>query len=545
MQYFVRFLLALIATWAPISQADWVNLNGSQVASNIAEIYVLDDQVKVKLEVYIGDLEKFSELLPDEWLKDPGDRRPSLEQRMQIFATERLQFITGEGVKLPARLALLEPRMRVERQSPAAGTINLITRQSVKGPPADKRVLYAEIIYPFEKRPTKLTIVPPMDVHGMVSTDIGFVVYHQALPIIDFRYLSQPAKLNLDWEDPWYSKFDNKTLSRHFKYPLLLYLYVEPRQIRLESLMRINDIAALTGFNVDATTGSKDRYLLLREHIGNYYSNRDALQIDGVPFKPDSIRVEFLNVALAGLKVAGNTATIDESSLLVGVSQQYLIEALPQKIESSWPYFNERINRIPVLVTDPVGPFMNLIDADDPKFEWQNFLKKYTDPLIHPVTVETGWSLSLPIVGNTKLLNRMPDDQQAQQIIDGVLENIRVAFIEKEPGRFVRVLREVSSSTDVEALQKELAKLFSPRVTDGGGSSSVQAFYELKISSMRELDDPDGFSATINGFADISAQHWGHTDRRQFQFQLLIDLVEVGQQWVLADLTVVDIKEAL
>jgi hypothetical protein len=309
--------------------------------------------------------------------------------------------------------------------------------------------------------------------------------------------------------------------------------------------MRVGDIAALTGFNVDASELSvEDKHLLLRKHIQNYYADKKTLQIDGDSYKPDAIRVEFLNVTLASLKLADINSAIEESSLLVGVSQQYLVAGLPQKIDSVWPYFHRRVDRIRVVVTDPVGPLTSLIDADDPQFGWQNFLKKYTEPLMHPVEVNTGWSISIPFVGETKILNWMPDEQQASQIINDVFDNIRVAFIEKEPASFARALGEVISSNQARTLQKELAKLFSPRVAGAGGTSSVQAFYDLKINGMRELDNPDGFGATISGFADISAQHWGHTDRRQFQFQLLLDLIEVNQQWRLADLTVVDIKEA-
>ncbi len=60
---------------------------------------------------------------------------------------------------------------------------------------------------------------------------------------------------------------------------------------------------------------------------------------------------------------------------------------------------------------------------------------------------------------------------------------------------------------------------------------------------MRELDDPDGFSATISGSAFIKAQHWGHVDQRRIEFQALLDLVEDNKQWKLADLTLIDIKE--
>ncbi len=169
--------------------------------------------------------------------------------------------------------------------------------------------------------------------------------------------------------------------------------------MRLESLLRFTDIAELTDFDVDDSGLSiGDKRRLLQEHIKNYYADEDTLEIDGKFFKPDSIRVEFLHATLTGLKVIDIETAIHESSLLVGVSQQYLVAALPQKIDSRWPFFNQRINRIPVVATDPVGPFMSLIDEDDPEFGWQNFLKKYTDPELYPVDVNTGWSFTIPFV---------------------------------------------------------------------------------------------------------------------------------------------------
>jgi hypothetical protein len=542
--YFRFFLIGLLILWAPFLRADWMNLTGAETALNIVEIYILDDHIKVKLEVFIGDLEKFEELIPDEWFKDSAGKRPSLEQRMQAFATQRLQFITDEGVTLPAKLELVEPRQRVDRQSAYAGMINPLTRRRAQEAPADKRVLYAEIIYPFDGKPDQLKIIPPLDDQGFVTATIGFVAYHHAVPIIDFRFLGQTATLNLDWQDPWYTSFDNKNLSRHHKYPLMLYLYVEPRQVRLESLLRFTDIAELTDFSVDdSQLSDKDKRQLLQQHVKNYYADKDTLEIDGVFFKPESIRVEFLHATLTGLKVIDIETAMDEPSLLVGVSQQYLLTALPQRIDSLWPYFNQRINRIPVVVTDPVGPLMSLIDKDDPEFGWQNFLKQYSEPTLHPVDVNTGWSIRIPYLGETKIVNWLPEEQEALDIVNAVLENVRVAFIEKDPARFSLVLGQVISSEQVGVLQKELAKLFSPNVT-GGGTSSVQSFSDMQINGMRELDDPDGFSATISGSARISAKHWGHIDQRQFQFQLLLDLIEVDQQWSLADLTVVDIKQA-
>ena len=125
---------------------------------------------------------------------------------------KRLQFIADEGVRLPAKLERIEPRNRVDHQSAFVGMINPMTRQRVGEAPADKRVLYAEIICPFDRKPKHLQIVPPIDERGIVSATIGFLAYHKGLPIVDFRYLGEAVNMNLDWHDPWYTKFDNKNL---------------------------------------------------------------------------------------------------------------------------------------------------------------------------------------------------------------------------------------------------------------------------------------------------------------------------------------------
>ena len=492
MKPFFRYnLAAILILWSPFLKADWMNLTGAETAQNIAEIYVLDDHVKVNLEVYVGDLEKFEELVPDGWIQESSTKRPSLEQRMQTFSTKGLQFITDKGVMLPASFELVEPRIRVDRQSLFSGMINPMTRQRVKGAPEDGRVLYAEIIYPFpdnDKTPEQLKIIPPLNDSGIATANIGFVAYHKAVPITDFRYLGRPATLNLDWQDPWYTKFENKNLTRHHKYPLMLYLYVEPRQVRFESLLRINDITELTGFNFEGSNAkNEDKYQLLKDFIEFYFTDRALLRIDGDSFKPDSIRVEFLTATLAGLRVVENASMVDEPSLLVGVSQTYYREKLPQNIKGTWQYFNQRIKRIPVIVTDPVGPLKTLIGKDDAEFGWQNFLKKYSEPVIRPVVVDTGWSVNIPYVGATKIFNQLPDQEQALSIVSGVLENVRIAFIEKEPAKLSRALSEVVSTDNVKFLHKELAKLFSPQVT-GGAVGAVQHFDEIQISAMRELE---------------------------------------------------------
>ena len=76
--------------------------------------------------------------------------------------------------------------------------INPYTRQRVPEAPADKRVLYAEIVYPFTGKPSSLTFIPPQDEEGSTQVSIGFIAYHKSVPVIDFRYLGAPAQCDVE-----------------------------------------------------------------------------------------------------------------------------------------------------------------------------------------------------------------------------------------------------------------------------------------------------------------------------------------------------------
>ena len=68
-QMFSSFLRRLIFSLVILglafqASADWINLSGSEAAPNIAEIHVMDDHIRLVLEVYVGDLKLFEDLLP-------------------------------------------------------------------------------------------------------------------------------------------------------------------------------------------------------------------------------------------------------------------------------------------------------------------------------------------------------------------------------------------------------------------------------------------------------------------------------------------------
>ena len=93
---FRLFILGLVLCFhGQHSSADWINLTGAETAPNIAEIYVLEDRVKLVLEVYVGDLELFEALVPDDWMIDKASaaERPSQEARLREFAQQTFRVV--------------------------------------------------------------------------------------------------------------------------------------------------------------------------------------------------------------------------------------------------------------------------------------------------------------------------------------------------------------------------------------------------------------------------------------------------------------------
>lgn len=593
MRLLIRVILAsyaaAIGALVPAAYADWMNLTGAETAPNIAEISVLDNRVEVLLEIYIGDLDTFADLIPDDLRKDAGEGRPSESERMAHFSNRVFTILGSDDEPLPAELKLVEPRLRVDRKSPFAGMINPQTRRPVPGPPADKRVLYAELDYPFEGQPETLTFSPPKDARGNPAVSIGFIAYHKTVPIIDFRYLGGDAVVTLDWNDPWYSAFENPILKRHHKDALMSFLYVEPREVRHEVLVRVRDLQDWTdlGLRGSAIIGP-DAQARVKDRARAFFEARNPLRIEGMPFKPASSRAEFLNISLTGLQVIEEDKPLELSTAIIGVILSYPVEQLPQNVTVAWELFNERTVRIPTTAIDPAGPLMSFIDADNPTIEWKNFLKTYVEPKVAPVEIDAGGSFDVPVASLGLLLGSLlaaglaarpsylprvawgaaslccvvgailllrvtvvdvvnpfagpPDEPLSARIITAVLGNLHTAFLERTEPELRQALSVVVAEEGFADIEAELSRALTIQIA-GGGIARINSVEDLVVKDLAALEGRTGFRSLAEWTALASAAHWGHAHRRRIRFRALMELEEIAGSWKLTGMTVVDVRQ--
>ncbi len=585
--FFVTFL-----STSPV-RADWINLTGAETSPNIAEIYILDDHVKLSLEVYIGDLKTFHHLVPDDWLKDANVKRPTLEKRMRQFSSEMFQFVTDKGEELQAKLILVEPRMRKDRQSPYAGMINPITRQRVPEAPADKRVVYAEIIYPFKGKPSRLTIIPPLDEKGRAIVTIGFIAYHKAVPIIDFRYLGAPAHLTLRWDDPWYSKFDNPNLKRHHKSALMSYLYVEPYEVRHEILTRVRDMEQWMDLDLRGREYIEvDEWESLKKNIGEFLLMKNKVLVDGKPLRPILDRTDYVKVALTGIQLLLQPERLDLSTAIVGVKFVYLTQGLPKEVTVDWELFTNEIQRVPATSIDPAGPLLSFVTPDDRIHKWTNFLKNYKIPQVAEVVVADSLtkfnvpigsviSLSLLLlVGWQAKMQRQRSKSIRPQLVTGTVllaaTLLLSPFMHVSIGRPAIMAPKLGKTEAIELMQSLLKNVYRAfdfrREEDvydklavsvsgdllsdvylqnrksfavqraGGAQAKVKKVEIVDVAMQPHPDRPLALTFKSTWTALGTVGHWGHVHTRQNQYEANLTVEPVDGVWKITGLEMIEEK---
>ncbi|MEA3301964.1 MAG: hypothetical protein U9Q75_01710 [Pseudomonadota bacterium] len=572
-------------------QADWINLTGAETAPNIAEITVFDDRVEVNLEVYVNDLAIFRELVPDGWLKEGEVGRPSIEERLRHFSGETLQFVTETGEKLQAELRVAEPRLRKDRFSPFAGMVNPYTRQRVSEAPQDKRVLYAELVYPFgEAQPKSLTIIPPVDDEDRARATIGFIVYHKSVPVIDFRYLGAASTLTLD-ADPWYSKFDNPNLKRHHKIALMSFLYVEPYEVRHEILTRVKDLSEWMDLGLRG-----DRYIELdeleplKQRIGEFLLHKNPLTVDGKALKPILDRTNYVKVGLSGIRILEKPERLEIASTIIGVIISYITDGMPREVSVDWELFTDQIQRIPATATDPAGPLPTFLTPEDNLHTWTNYLKNYKLPTVQQIDVAgslgelriplitllclggvlvvTIWTLlrarrrkplrvplfvaalllatgaaaypfaSITITRPTLMAGEI-DDKQAEALLQTLLKNVYRAFdFREEEDVYDKLALSVSGDLLSEIYLQNRRSMAIQQA--GGAQAKVKAVAVGKVSAERVGGDGLGYALHGRWTALGRVGHWGHVHQRKNRYEAVITIAAQEGVWKITGLELMD-----
>jgi hypothetical protein len=360
-------LLALIVSFTAAStSADAVMVTRAMTATTIMEAFIDDERVVVELEVGASDEAALRELIAG------ASSAPSLPA--PIPANAGLS-IHADGRPLKGTVDELTRRKRIERDE-------------VSGEPlpntGTEDVVFLKLHYPLSTPPKKLVFQPPLTDDGYAATDIGFVVYHHGIAVNDFRYLAAGEPVLLDWEDPFYSHFDRRTLNRKYSSPMNIFLYVEPFEVRKEFVVRPLDLARFMDIDIKAhqPIPAAERPEVL-QRLADFLKDRARVTIDGEQPEPILDRIHFLKRGLRMTRVVTPDEPVDGTDAIIGAIFVYPVDGIPKDVRLTWDLFDERITR-------------SFLTPDDPELHWVNYLKGGTLPGELEVAAPKS-NLSIPI----------------------------------------------------------------------------------------------------------------------------------------------------
>lgn len=553
-------IVVLTALLPGVVFADAVVVTRAMTASTIMEAFVDSDAIVVELEIGSQELSRFPSLV------EAATSAKSLPAPIPSGA--ELSFV-ADGKRLRGTIESVERRKNLERDEVSGEPLPT---------PGPEEVLFVSLRYPLRDEP-KTLVLSPSSKDGYAIADIGFVVYHRGVAVNDFRYLSSSERLELDWEDPFYSRFERRALRRKFDSPMNVFLYVEPFEVRKELVVRPLDLARFTDLDIQPHEPvPPERRDALLAQIAEFLAKRAPVAIDGEQPEPILDRIHFLRRGLRMTRVVTPDEPIDGTNAIVGAIFVYPVDGLPKDVRLDWDLFDERIQRVPGTATDEAGPMPYFLVPDDAQLHWVNYLKGSAVPgqlevraprsqisipmgfglgaILAIGLLIAGWRRQSWLLGHaavalvvvawfvpTPTLEipvpsevRAPSGEEAAPTIHALLYNVyRALDFRDEEIVFDRLAQSLAGDV-LERVYLEMRK--GLRLENQGGARVRVREVDLLSVIPLQAEGAGALRYRTQWNATGSVGHWGHTHMRTNQYEADLTLARIEAQWKIADVQI-------
>jgi hypothetical protein len=552
----------------------------------IAEIHVLEDRVRVLLEVDPEALQALEGRLAGSGAAGPDVARS--QRAVGELLGELLEIRDGTGRVLAAQPRQIQAHGPERRRAPFAGLIH-----PAGGLTAPQRLaegsLHAEIDYSFDDmRPDRLVFAPPVDPLRRALVPMGVLVYHQSVPVTDFHRLPGEVRLALNWADPWRSQFDLPELARQRRDVLSHFLYVEREELRHEILIRLDTLADWMDLGLaDPRLVYPEEVPLLKERVAGFFTERNPLFADGLRLRPTSVETRFVELTPSGVRPVTTDERMEAPPAVLGVILTFHMETIPEEIIVGWRMFSERNRDVPAASIDPAGPQSALLTVDDPVLVWRKRAADFGAGSVEPIAMEEGRRLGLPIpslvllflaaaclvlawrwpivprwrllamagggmlvaavlyrVGVVQVVDPLtgpPGERRAEAIVEGLATNLHYAAWARDGAAREQALAASIDASSLSSVLPEVRRALSIEVADGI-PARVERLEDVVIEAGDGNWPGSAFKVQASWSAVAGAAHWGSEQERRVRFDVEVELNLIDGFWKVTSFRVIDAK---
>jgi hypothetical protein len=371
------------------------------------------------------------------------------------------------------------------------------------------------------------------------------------------------------------------------KDPASAFLTIEPYEVRLEVLFRVEDLYQLQELPSPAANRiSPEAQDPLIEKVLELMRNRVSVTINGKQAAAIVERGEFVTAGSYGVMTRKQKIPERVDEAIMGVMFAYLCDDLPKEVTLNWDLFLPASSEVKATLSDPFKTEQTLLTAAAPTLQWENQLAGFEIPVVKAVPVRLPdipvlsivltilsavflaicfyrrqpWMLktlaavciALAIACYPFVRSQMdipglklikPAPEQAERVVDGLLTNVYRSFYLRDESTIYDRLAITTSGdqlTDI-YLQVRMALELEDR---GGARARVD---QVQIQEVRDVTrQADGsFAVDAVWTADGSVSHFGHTHYRQNRYHAIMRIVQDEDTWKIHQIDLLDEQRLL
>jgi len=403
----------------------------------------------------------------------------------------------------------------------------------------------------------------------------------------DFRYLGVEETLDLDWDDPWYSRFRNRNLRRQYSSPLSVFLYIDHFEVRKEIVVRPKDLQQWVNLGLEGRDtipiGMQEE---LKDSVARYFSPRGEVLIDGKHVEPILDRIHFIRRTLRRTGIVDPPEDLDVNSATLGVIFVYPVAKLPNEVTLDWDVFSPRIEKVSAAATDEAGGMPSTLTRDDNVLTWRNFLTNPKVPAMVAIApppprprvtfAHVGWisgtllfgvgmyaawrkrskrtvprraialavllvaglvasvaiaggSLPLPFVAPPSL-----SEADSTAVLDGLLHNLYRAFDHRDESLVYDRLAQSITGDLLSVVYLQLRK--SMELENQGGARAKVDEVDIVETASEGVTTTSGFRSKCRWNVSGSVGHWGHIHNRANQYEAIFTVEVIDGVWKIASM---------
>jgi hypothetical protein len=371
---------------------------------------------------------------------------------------------------------------------------------------------------------------------------------------------------------------------RRLESAAMLFLTVEPNEVRLEVLLGLRDF--LEPLRIQGGAGSVVAVAVqdaISERARSMVAETVGVVIDGREAVPLLTLTDFVMVAATGVSTRREPRPEPLDTAVLGVTLAYGVDRPPSEVTADWRVFPGRMTSVPAVWIDPTGTERLELTPEEPTLRWANDLSRYESPPVRAVAVMPArWPLASLLlvvlaavawVGPLRLRRGRaavwgmlaaaivlypfartavalpgltgwaPARAETADVLDDLLANVYRSFdLREEEAIYDRLAVTVTGEQLSEVyLENRRALELENR---GGARARVDGVEVLEVRSVRR-DGAGGFRVDATWTVSGSVNHFGHVHYRQNRYDAAVHIIAVDGAWKIREIEVLDERRLL